>query len=156
MHALISLSGILIMWGVAWVISWYKHLADKMRCENQSAGRQCRSGGRGLMKATVLLSLVLLCGCLAALPGGCPGRRCAERCPGRAPACEVPSYLLTTESQLPKVAEAIKAGKPLEHPRDGQPFLDHDPGLGRQLLSGAHAGRPEGKAAAVGAGAVYP
>ena len=29
MHALVSLAGILIMWGVAWVISWYKHSADK-------------------------------------------------------------------------------------------------------------------------------
>jgi hypothetical protein len=29
LHAMISLSGILIMWGVAWVISWYKHVADK-------------------------------------------------------------------------------------------------------------------------------
>jgi len=29
MHALISLSGILIMWGVASLISWYKHEADK-------------------------------------------------------------------------------------------------------------------------------
>lgn len=29
MHALISLSGILIMWATAWVISWYKQVADK-------------------------------------------------------------------------------------------------------------------------------
>jgi len=29
MHALVSVLGILIMWGVAWVISWYKHSADK-------------------------------------------------------------------------------------------------------------------------------
>ncbi len=29
MHALISLSGILIMWAMAWVISWYKRVADK-------------------------------------------------------------------------------------------------------------------------------
>jgi hypothetical protein len=29
LHALISLCGILIMWGVAWVISWYKQVADK-------------------------------------------------------------------------------------------------------------------------------
>jgi hypothetical protein len=29
MHALISISGILIMWGVASLISWYKHEADK-------------------------------------------------------------------------------------------------------------------------------
>jgi hypothetical protein len=29
MHFVISISGILIMWAVAWVISWYKHVADK-------------------------------------------------------------------------------------------------------------------------------
>ncbi len=29
MHFIISISGILIMWAVAWVISWYKHVADK-------------------------------------------------------------------------------------------------------------------------------
>src|SRR3979411_2543277 len=29
LHALISISGILIMSGMAWVISWYKHSADK-------------------------------------------------------------------------------------------------------------------------------
>ena len=29
MHALLSLCGILIMWAMAWVISWYKHVADK-------------------------------------------------------------------------------------------------------------------------------
>ena len=29
MHALVSISGILIMWGMAWLFSWYKHSADK-------------------------------------------------------------------------------------------------------------------------------
>ena len=29
LHALVSLCGILIMWGVAWLISWYKHSAGK-------------------------------------------------------------------------------------------------------------------------------
>ena len=112
MHALISLSGILIMWGVAWVISWYKRVADKRRCENKKRRRQRRSGGRGLMKAKVLLSLVLLCGNLAA-----PLARAGDAvpaAPAAPPACELPSYLLTTESQLPRVADAIKAGKPLE------------------------------------------
>ncbi|MEY9425204.1 hypothetical protein ABH975_000519 [Bradyrhizobium ottawaense] len=64
------------------------------------------------MKAKVLLSLVLLCGSLAA-----PVARAGDAAPGAATApaaCELPSYLLTSESQLPKVAEAIKAGKPLE------------------------------------------
>ena len=31
LHALVSLSGIVIMWGVAWVISWYKQSPTKMR-----------------------------------------------------------------------------------------------------------------------------
>jgi len=35
--------------------------------------------------------------------------------------CDVPAYLLATESQLPKVAEAIKRGNPLEI-LWGQPF----------------------------------
>src|SRR6266404_4924906 len=42
-HALVSLSGILIMWGVAWVISWYKHSADK------DASKTKRTGGNADM-----------------------------------------------------------------------------------------------------------
>ena len=64
------------------------------------------------MKAKVLLSLVLLCGNLAA-----PLARAGDAvsaAPAAPPACELPSYLLTTDSQLPRVADAIKAGKPLE------------------------------------------
>ena len=64
------------------------------------------------MKARVLLSLILLCGSLAAPPA-----RAGDAAPAAsaAPAaCELPSYLLTSESQLPKVADAVKAGKPLE------------------------------------------
>lgn len=64
------------------------------------------------MKAKVLLSLILLCGGLAAPPA-----RADDAAPAVAavpPACELPSYLLTSESRLPKVADAIKAGKPLE------------------------------------------
>src|SRR4051812_50026476 len=64
------------------------------------------------MKAKVFLSLILLCGGLAAPPA-----RADDAAPAAsaAPAaCELPSYLLTSESQLPKVADAIKAGKPLE------------------------------------------
>ena len=65
------------------------------------------------MKAKVLLSLILLCGSFVA-----PQARAGEAAPAAAPtvpaACELPSYLLTSESQLPRVAEAIKAGKPLE------------------------------------------
>ena len=60
------------------------------------------------MKAKVLLSLILLCGCLAA-----PQARADDAVPA-SPACELPSYLLSSESQIPKVAEAVKSGKPLE------------------------------------------
>ena len=65
------------------------------------------------MKAKVLLSLILLCGCLAAPPARADDAAPAAE-PAAPAACELPSYLLTSESRLPKVAEAIKAGKPLE------------------------------------------
>ena len=46
MHALISLSGILIMWGVAWVISWYKRVADKSGTKTKAAvGNADLAGG---------------------------------------------------------------------------------------------------------------
>jgi hypothetical protein len=43
MHALVSVTGILMMWGVAWVISWYKHSADK------DAPKTKRTGGNADM-----------------------------------------------------------------------------------------------------------
>ncbi|HKU06892.1 MAG TPA: SGNH/GDSL hydrolase family protein [Bradyrhizobium sp.] len=55
------------------------------------------------MRAAIL-SLLLLAGCLA----GSVAR--AEDAP---PACEVPAYLLSSDSTLAKVAEAVKGGKPL-------------------------------------------
>lgn len=58
------------------------------------------------MKARALLGLILLCGYVAA-----SSARAEEAAAGR---CEVPAYLLTTESQLPKVAETVKAGRALE------------------------------------------
>jgi hypothetical protein len=64
------------------------------------------------MKAKVLLSLILLCGSLAA-----PAARAGDAAPAASTvpaACEVPSYLLTSESRLPKVADALKGGKPLD------------------------------------------
>ncbi len=46
MHALISLSGVLIMWGVAWVISWYKRVADKSGAKTKNAvGNADLAGG---------------------------------------------------------------------------------------------------------------
>ncbi|HEY0567247.1 MAG TPA: SGNH/GDSL hydrolase family protein, partial [Xanthobacteraceae bacterium] len=49
--------------------------------------------------------LMLLASFLSAAPA---------RAQDAARSCDVPAYLLTTESQLPKVAEAIKRGNPLE------------------------------------------
>ncbi len=68
MHALVSLAGILIMWGVAWVISWYKHSADKDASQDQAHGRQCRYGGRERMRpgSGAVLGLSLLAGLAAA------------------------------------------------------------------------------------------
>ncbi|MDN4985532.1 SGNH/GDSL hydrolase family protein [Bradyrhizobium sp. WYCCWR 13022] len=61
------------------------------------------------MKAKVLLSLILLCGGLAA-----PSARAGDAVPAAPAACELPPYLLATDSQLHKVADTVKAGKPLE------------------------------------------
>jgi len=49
--------------------------------------------------SAAVLSLTLLAGLLAAAPA---------RADDAAPACDVPAYLLTTESALPKVADALK------------------------------------------------
>jgi hypothetical protein len=51
-----------------------------------------------------VLGLTLLAGCLTA------GSARAEDAPQT---CEVPAYLLSSESSLPKVADAVKSGKPL-------------------------------------------
>jgi len=53
----------------------------------------------------VILGLTLLAGLLASAPTR------AEDAPQ---SCEVPAYLLTSESALPKVAEAVKSGHPLD------------------------------------------
>jgi len=49
------------------------------------------------MKAKVLLSLVLLCGILAAPPARADDAA-VPAAPAVPPACELPSYLLTSES----------------------------------------------------------
>jgi lysophospholipase L1-like esterase len=51
-----------------------------------------------------ILGLTLLAGCLTAIPA------LAE---DATQSCDVPAYLLTSESVLPKVADAIKSGHPL-------------------------------------------
>jgi hypothetical protein len=53
----------------------------------------------------VILGLILLAGLLAAAPAR------AEDAPQ---SCEVPASLLTSESALPKVADAVKSGHPLD------------------------------------------
>jgi hypothetical protein len=45
LHALVSLSGILIMWAVAWLISWYKHVADKSASRKGAVGNADLAGG---------------------------------------------------------------------------------------------------------------
>jgi hypothetical protein len=47
MHLLVSISGILIMWGMAWVISWYKHSADKGASKTKSAPGNADMAGGG-------------------------------------------------------------------------------------------------------------
>jgi hypothetical protein len=47
MHLLVSISGILIMWGMAWVISWYKHSADKGASKTKSAAGNADMAGGG-------------------------------------------------------------------------------------------------------------
>src|SRR5262245_60262166 len=69
--------------------------------------RQRRHGGGKPMKAAIL-SRMLLAGLLAGLLAA-PAAR-AEDAP---PACEVPSYLLTSDSTLAKVTTAVKDGKAL-------------------------------------------
>src|SRR6476659_2367834 len=55
--------------------------------------------------AGAALGLTLLAGLWTAVPAR------AEDAPRN---CEVPAYLLTSESALPKVADAVKSGRPLD------------------------------------------
>ena len=57
-------------------------------------------------KSGATLGLAVLLGLLAAPTRGEES--------SASPSCEVPSYLLTTESSLPKVSDAVKSGRPLE------------------------------------------
>ena len=54
--------------------------------------------------------------------------------------CEFPAYLLTSDSPLPKVADAVKGGQALEYSGGGQPLVDHRL-VRSQRLSGPAAGR---------------
>ena len=52
-----------------------------------------------------ILGLMVLAGCLTAA---------SVRAEDAVQSCEVPDYLLSTESALPKVMEAVKGGHPLD------------------------------------------
>ncbi|HMM91841.1 SGNH/GDSL hydrolase family protein [Bradyrhizobium sp.] len=58
--------------------------------------------------STAVLALVLLAG-----PAAADDARAQDTSAPAAQTCEVPAYLLSTESTLPKVAEAIRNGRPL-------------------------------------------
>ena len=48
MHFVVSFSGILIMCAMAWLISWYKHSADKNASKSKGAGGNADMAGGGL------------------------------------------------------------------------------------------------------------
>ena len=64
------------------------------------------------MRSGFILGLVSGGALLAAVAAGLPAR--AEDAPASPVGCDVPSSLLETESRLPKVTEAVKAGHPLD------------------------------------------
>jgi hypothetical protein len=47
MHFVISISGILIMSGAAWLFSWYKHSADKNTSRTKGTGGNADMAGGG-------------------------------------------------------------------------------------------------------------
>jgi hypothetical protein len=47
LHFIISISGILIMSAMAWIISWYKHSADKSASRNKGTGGNADMAGGG-------------------------------------------------------------------------------------------------------------
>src|ERR1700752_2768356 len=47
LHFLVSISGIFIMWAVAWVFSWYKHSADKSGSKAKATGGNADLAGGG-------------------------------------------------------------------------------------------------------------
>ena len=106
LHFLVSVSGIVIM-SAHGVGDFVVQALRRQRCvENKKHRRQRRSGGRGRMRSGFQ---------------DCAGRDAACRLPDRglaraedpAQPCDVPAYLLTSDSPLPKVAEAVKNGQPL-------------------------------------------
>ena len=45
LHALVSVSGIVIMSGMAWLISWYKRVADKDAAKKGKSSNADMAGG---------------------------------------------------------------------------------------------------------------
>lgn len=70
------------------------------------------------MKAKVILSLILLCGGFAApvarADDAAPMPSAAPTASAPPASCDLPAYLLSSESPLPRVSAVVKAGKPLE------------------------------------------
>jgi len=60
------------------------------------------------MRARAILGLMVLGGCVVAAP-----LHAQEKSQDSRPVCDVPPYLLTTQSPLPKVAAAVTEGHPL-------------------------------------------
>ena len=105
MHALVSVFGILIMWGMAWLISWYKHSADKMRRKPKPPAAT-PTWREGAYEAPFWSCAGPDAGSPALAVAGFARAEDAQT-------CEVPAYLLTTDSTLSKVADAIKNARPL-------------------------------------------
>ena len=106
LHFIVSISGILIMCGAAWLFSWYKHSADKSGSRKKSTlGNADLAGGSYEVRFEGHVGLMSLAGLLAASP---------LRAEDTAPRCEVPAYLLATDSTFARVADAVKSGRSLE------------------------------------------
>jgi hypothetical protein len=45
MHLFITVGGILIMWGIAWMFTWYKGVAEKSGSRQPSANADLVGGG---------------------------------------------------------------------------------------------------------------
>ena len=73
------------MSGMAWIISWYKHSADKSASRKKGAVGNADMAGGGCMKSNpvTVLGLTLLAGFLAAAPARAEdaGRRVARSRP---------------------------------------------------------------------------
>ncbi|MGY2983728.1 hypothetical protein ACVI1K_001075 [Bradyrhizobium sp. USDA 4508] len=66
-----------------------------------------------MKSARTMLGLTLLAACLTAGLAAAPACAGDTAEPPPPPPCDVPAYLLTSESSLPKVTDAIKSNRPL-------------------------------------------